>query len=416
MPPNPSLATELRALPRAFWVLFGGTFINRFGTFVYPFLTILLHRRGFGYAAIGMAVGCFGLGGSLASFAGGWFADGFGRRNAIVLGAFSNAAFIFVLYWAHSLGLIMLLVTLAGFAGGFFQPASGALVADIVPGPLRLRAYSALRLAGNAGFAFGTAAGGFLVSRSTFWLFAGDALTTACYGALALFLLPHGLRHTSEQARWRDALVRLRTDGQFWVLAFAQFCTALVFNQFASSYSLEVIGRGFSLNLFGFRLAAEQIFGVLIGWNGVMVVCCELPLTRVTQRFQPRRVMCLGYLLIGGGFALNAARDGLGLLFLGMTLFTLGEMLAIPLSSVWIARIAPESMRGRYVGALATTWAVASVIGPQIGLQIYGAYPLLLWMSCGGLGVAAALTLWRFGDSETEGRREQEGVAVETAA
>jgi predicted MFS family arabinose efflux permease len=231
-------------------------------------------------------------------------------------------------------------------------------------------------------------------------------------------LLPHGLRHTSEQARWRDALTRLRKDGQFWALGFAQFCAALVFNQFASSYSLEIIGRGLALHLFGFHLAAEQIFGVLIGWNGVMVVFCELPLTRVTQRFQPRWVMCLGYLLIGGGFALNAARDGLGLLFLGMTLFTLGEMLAIPMSSVWIARIAPESMRGRYIGALATTWAVANVIGPPIGLQIYGAYPLLLWMSCGSLGLVAALTLWRFGDSEhsePQGRREP-AAALGTAA
>jgi len=136
----------------------------------------------------------------------------------------------------------------------------------------------------------------------------------------------------------------------------------------------------------------------------------------VMQRFQPRPVMCLGYLLFGGGFALNAARDGLGLLFLGMTLFTLGEMLAIPLSSVWIARIAPESMRGRYIGALATAWAVANVVGPQIGLQIYGAYPLLLWMSCGGLGLAAALALWRLGDSEPEGRREPAAAAVDTVA
>jgi len=412
MPPNPSLSAELRALPRAFWVLFFGIFINRFGTFVYPFLTILLHRRGFTFAAIGMAVGCFGLGGSMASLAGGWFADRFGRRNSIVLGAFSNAAFILMLYWAHSLPLIMLLTTLAGFAGGFFHPASGALVADIVPPRLQLRAYSALRLAGNAGFAFGTATGGFLVSRSTFWLFAGDALTTASYGALALFLLPHGLRHTREQARWRDALVRLRSDGQFWALGFAQFCAALVFNQFASSYSLEIIGRGLALNLFGFHLAAEQIFGVLIGWNGVMVVLCELPMTRITQRFQPRLVMCLGYLLIGGGFALNAAKDGLGLLFLGMTLFTLGEMLAIPLSSVWIARIAPESMRGRYIGALATTWAVANVMGPQIGLQVYGSHPLLLWLGCGFLGLVAAFTLWRFGDSEPEGNRETAAPAV----
>ena len=398
MPPSQSLLTELRALPRAFWVLFVGTFINRFGTFVYPFLTIILHRRGFTYAEIGVAVGAFGFGGLSASLIGGWFADRFGRRNAIVLGTLSQAVFIFLIYWAHSLPMIVLLATFAGLMGGFFHPASNALIADLVPEHLQLRAYAALRLAINAGFAFGTASGGFLVSHSAFWLFAGDALTTAIFGVLAFFLLPHGLRHSSVQARWSEALARLRRDARFWALAAAQFCAALIFTQFSSSYSLEVIGRGLSLRLFNFQLAPEQIFGLLIGWNGVLVVLCELPLTRVTQRFSPRRVICLGYLCIGAGFALNAVPGGFLILFAGMTLFTFGEMIAIPLSSTWIARIAPASMRGRYIGALSTAWGAANVIGPSVGLRLFGTHPLLLWIGCGGLGLVAALTMWRFGD------------------
>ena len=56
--------------------------------------------------------------------------------------------------------------------------------------------------------------------------------------------------------------------------------------------------------------AGQEIFGVLIGWNGVMVVFCELPLTRVMQRFPPRSVMCLGYLLFGGGFEAVDDRRG----------------------------------------------------------------------------------------------------------
>lgn len=125
MPPSQSLLAELRALPRAFWVLFAGTFINRFGTFVYPFLTIILHRRGFTFAQIGFAVGAFGLGGLSASLVGGWFADRFGRRNSIVLGTLSQAVFIFLIYWAHSLPMIVLLATFAGLMGGFFiRPAA----------------------------------------------------------------------------------------------------------------------------------------------------------------------------------------------------------------------------------------------------------------------------------------------------
>ena len=400
MPPTQTLLIELRSLPRAFWVLFAGTFINRFGTFVYPFLTILLHRRGFDYAQIGLAVGAFGAGSFAATFVGGWFADRFGRRHAIVLGTYLQAVFIFSIWLAQSLPMIALLTGLAGFMGGFFQPASSALVADLVPEAMRLRAYSALRLATNAGFAFGTATGGFLVNHSALGLFAGDALTTIVYGTLALSMLPHGLRHASAQARWSEALARLRGDGRFWALAIAQSCAGIIMVQAASSYSLEVIGRGLAVELFGWKPSVESVFGALIGWNGILIVCCELPLTRWTQRFAPRRVMCCGYLLLGGGFALNALPGGVGLLLVAMTIFTLGEMLAIPTSSTWIAKIAPVSMRGRYIGALGGAWGAAGVVGPQLGLSLYGASRIGLWLGCGAVGLVAALVLWRFGDRE----------------
>ena len=401
-PDHASLLAELRALPRAFWVLFAGTFINRFGTFVYPFLTIILSRRGFTLGQTGLAVGGYGLGSLGASLVGGWFADRFGRRNSIVLGTYAQAVFVFLIYWAHALPVIILLTSLAGFMGGFFNPACNALVADLVPPERRLRAYSALRLAANAGFAFGTAAGGFLVNHAAFWLFAGDALTTAAFGTLALGLLPHGQRHPGRSARWSEAWARLRGDRSFWTLASAHFCVALIMVQFASAYSLEVASRHLAAGVLGWHPVSEQIFGLLIGWNGVLIVLCELSLTRVTQRFAPRRVMALGYGLLGGGFALNAAPGGVGLLFAAMTIFTLGEMLAIPTSSTWIARIAPPAMRGRYIGALGTAWASASVLGPVVGLQIMAVHPALLWLGCGALGLAAAFTLWRFGRHEGE--------------
>ena len=47
-----SMIADLRALPRAFWILFAGTFINRFGTFVWPFLTIYLTRQEIGRAHV----------------------------------------------------------------------------------------------------------------------------------------------------------------------------------------------------------------------------------------------------------------------------------------------------------------------------------------------------------------------------
>jgi MFS family permease len=130
-----------------------------------------------------------------------------------------------------------------------------------------------------------------------------------------------------------------------------------------------------------------------------MVLLVELPLTRLTQRFDARRVMCIGYALIGLGFAVNLLAVGLPGLFLGMTIFTLGETLALPMMSTWIAHLAPEPMRGRYIGALSTSWAGASMIGPALGLQLFGWNPSALWIGCAVLGGMASMIMARWGDS-----------------
>ncbi len=75
-PPSPdSLLTTLRSFPRPVWVLFAGVFLNKFGTFVLPFLAIYLTRRGFTNADAGIALGCYGLGRIAAAFIGGHLAE-----------------------------------------------------------------------------------------------------------------------------------------------------------------------------------------------------------------------------------------------------------------------------------------------------------------------------------------------------
>jgi hypothetical protein len=61
------LLDDLRALPRAFWVLFAGTFINRFGSFVWPILAIYLTREGYSMSVAAFAVHRWGSAASSAA-------------------------------------------------------------------------------------------------------------------------------------------------------------------------------------------------------------------------------------------------------------------------------------------------------------------------------------------------------------
>lgn len=60
---NDSLWTDLKALPRSYWVLFSGTLINRFGHFVMPFLALYLQREGFPVWVTALALGAYKTGG-----------------------------------------------------------------------------------------------------------------------------------------------------------------------------------------------------------------------------------------------------------------------------------------------------------------------------------------------------------------
>jgi len=382
--PDSTLLSRLRALPRPAWILFLGTFLNKFGTFVMPFLTLYLTQRGFSLVDAGIAISAYGLGGLMASAIGGHLADVIGRRKTIALSMFSVAAAMILLSQSRSLPAIVIATWLAALTGELYRPASSALLADLVPSELRVTAYAAYRMAFNAGFAFGPAMAGFLATRGYFWLFAGDAATSVLFGVLALAALPRGLPIQHEESGWGRDLKVLAGDGRFIRVLCAAFLLALVFLQISSTFSLQVTSLGFS----------PSTYGMILSLNGVLVVCCELPLTSLTRRFPSRAVMATGYLLIGAGFSLNAFAHSVQGLVACIVIITFGEMVTMPVSSAYIADLAPPHLRGRYMGVYSLTWSAALIVAPQMGLRLFGISPPALWLTCGGLAVLAAAIIF----------------------
>jgi MFS family permease len=197
---------------------------------------------------------------------------------------------------------------------------------------------------------------------------------------VACFALPRGARSQQAESKWSDALGVLRHDRRFHQVLAASFAIALVFFQISSTYGLFVTQLGFS----------AATYGAIISLNGVMVVFCELPLSAITRRFPARRVIGLGYALVGIGFALNAFAHAVPSLVIAMAVVTFGEMLTIPVSAAYVADLAPAHMRGRYMGAFGLTWALGLTVGPSLGMMLFHHSAALLWLSCGALGLVAA--------------------------
>jgi MFS family permease len=396
-PPRGTLRRNVREMPRTVWILFGCTFINRFGTFVLPFLVLYLRDLGYSAPQGGIAVAMYGVGGIGAVGIGGLLADRIGRRNSVALSMFGSAVTTLALSQAHTLASILPLTALVGLFAESYRPAASALVADFVPPERRVTAFALNRLAVNLGWAFGPALGGIMASRSFLILFAADAATSAIYGVVALLALPHGVRSARQRERRGEATRSVLADRGFLLFLASIFFAAVLYMQSATTFALQVRAQGFS----------NETYGLLLSLNGAIVVLFELPLSAFTQRHPTARMVALGAFLVGTGFLLVGWSHTLLPLAACTAIFTFGEIFASPPSAVFVADRSPRHLRGRYQAAFGTMFGLAAVVGPIAGTAAFHTDPRLLWGACGIVGlIAAALAL-------AAGRRPVSDVVLE---
>ncbi|HYG71520.1 MAG TPA: MFS transporter [Actinomycetota bacterium] len=381
-PDRPSLRQNVRAMPGTAWVLFAGSFVNRLGTFVLPFLTLYLTaERDYSAPQAGVAIAAYGLGGLLAQVFGGLVADRLGRRNAIAASMFSAAVSTLALWRATSLATIYPLMFALGASAELYRPAAGALIADLLPSEQRVTAFTLYRLAVNVGWAVGLALGGFVLERSADLLFLADAATSAGFGVISLVALPHGTRTTKrEEAHLPTARRSIAGDRGFLVFLVAVLLAATVYAQNASTFPLHLRDAGHP----------PSTYGLLQAMNGLLVVAFELPVIAWTQRHRKLSMVALGHLLIGLGFFTLLVAEQIPALVAMILIWTLGEMIESPVAATVAADRAPLHARGRYQAAYGAMFGVAWMLGPVLGTSLYAISPDAVWIGCGIAGVIAA--------------------------
>ncbi len=323
---------------------------------------------------------------SIAGYLGGHASDHFGRRPLILLGWSLQALFTlsYILVGHHvivGLGLIALGAVFGSIGGG----ADQAMVADLVPPERHEAAYASVRVASNLGVTFGPPIGGLMLIGRHWPLFFSGVATLSLIGfAIAFRYLPRRGAYSPEQPPERGSFGVIRRDHAFLLFLLSGGLAYLVYVAIETVLPISAVtGHGISPSTWGF----------IVIINPALVTLFQMRVTRWTTRWPPGPKLVSAMLLMGGSFLLLLISTRLAMFAVVILVFVIGEMLWVPTSQAIVAALAPEDVRGAYMGAFGSTASFGFALGPFTGLQLLGAYgDDAAWLFFAAVSVVAAAT------------------------
>jgi MFS family permease len=367
--------------PRPVRLLIVGTLVNRLGTFIVPYLTLILlrdfHMREGEAARLLFA---FGIGSVVSILTGGFVTDRFGRRRTLLVSLFGSGVLAVAMGLVPSTAAFVPLLVAFGFIADLYRPASSAMISDLLPSSDRASGFAGMRMAVNLGWASGTALGGVLADWNWRMLFLGDGLTTLAFGVLVYLAIPETRPAAAVPAsapsptsegnleHARPVLGRGPTnplrDGVFLATTLAGLLLTLIFCSHLTVLPLTVTQSA------GYPAV---VFGLLASVNGVLIAFFEISITARLKGFRRLRLAALGSFLVAAGFGMIGLVMHWAWFLLAVVVFTAGEILSSPQQMAFIADWAPPEVRGRYLSFYQAMWSVAFAVNPAIALPLHAA-------------------------------------------
>jgi predicted MFS family arabinose efflux permease len=168
----------------------------------------------------------------------------------------------------------------------------------------------------------------------------------------------------------------------------------------AAMFALQLSNLGFSPLLPSiqqeFGMSYTQL-GLFTGLYGLLAMLLSVPAGVSARRFGEKRVLGIGLLGVAAGSVLlgEAWSFESAITFRGLTIF--GYRFAFVSVLIAVALTAPASLRGRTMGVLGATSALASVIGAPLGGMLVGEFGWrLAILGYAAMAVLGATVFWLF--------------------
>ena len=363
------LITQYGGMKKEIYVLFIGKLVTAMGSFVWPMLTFFLTTKlGLSDGVSTLLIATASVLSFPAALLGGKLADRFSRKNIIIVfDCLTVSLYLLAAILPLTIGTAVLL-----FMAGLFQtlegPAYDALNADFSTSAQREKAYSLSYLGFNLGFIVGASVAGILFENFLRLAFCINGISIFISTALIIFFvhMKNAVSEDTDNLSESYSEYELPVDDKIPVMKILRQRPVLI--------GMLLIGCIASMpsNLVGILLplqlkdnlgeAGATLYGYLNSLNGFVVIVFTPILTVLLKRLTEIPKTILGLVLFIAGTALFSLNAAAIILFVGMFVFTLGEVITVLGSNPYSSRRIPASHRGRIGGISSVVYSVFSSV------------------------------------------------------
>ncbi len=361
------IITQYGGLKREIYILFIGRLVTAMGSFVWPMLTFFLTTKlGLDDGIATLMIATASVLSFPAALLGGKLADRFSRKAIIIVFDCITVS----MYLLASILPMTLFTAILLFAAGLFQtiesPAYDALNADYSTSRQREKAYSLSYLGFNLGYIVGASVAGILFEKFVRLAFCINGLAIFVSTVLILFFVhkKNAITEDAESLSESYSEYEQPIDEKISVLAVLRQRPVLI--------GMLLIGclASMPVSLMGLLLplqlkdamgeAGATLYGYLNSLNGFVVIVFTPILTVLLKKLTeiPKTIIGLILFLLGNLFF--SLGTGASMLFVGMFIFTLGEVIEVLGHNPYASRRVPASHRGRVGGISSVVHSVFS--------------------------------------------------------
>ncbi|EOE6430235.1 MFS transporter [Enterococcus hirae] len=302
----------------------------------------------------------------------GALSDRFGRKIILISSLFGSAIGYYLFGFGGALWILFLGRIIEGLTGGEIS-AILAYFADLTPIESRTKYFGWISATVGIGTAAGPLIGGFLAQYGPaipLYVASFLSLSNAVYG---YFFMPESL---TKRERTRNlSLQQINPFKQLQLVFTFRSVKWLLITGFLiwlPNGSFQAIFAQFSIDTFHL---SPIIIGFTFSLIGIMDIFAQLLIMPILLKFwRENQIITMGITSEMIGYSviiLSAFYDSIPCFIIGMVFFGLGDAIFSPSYNGLISTYASKEDQGKIQGASQSIQALARVIGPMIGGQLY---------------------------------------------